>query len=288
MMSKSATEQVIEALKQVIVDFNRNLTEQFGDNFKALDASVKQLVEWQEQYRAQLEQLHKLYEQSVQSITNIDVAVAHVAESTSSIPQSMERLTSIIETADHQLTELERHLEAFQKMRDQAIDAVPQVQAHVEQMANDMTESVRKASEHYKTLLDVSDDYIEAQNQLTQEMLAVLTQAGQQVQNDTQTVQQQVADSIQQMQQQVQSSLNETVTALNHSIEDLHQKMEQSVEANVNAQLEALDQAMQQELQRVMQGMATALSQIAGKFTEDYRGLTESMHRIVQQGEYGQ
>jgi septation ring formation regulator EzrA len=219
------------------VDFNRNLTEQFGDNFKALDASVKRLVEWQEQYRAQLEQLHKLYDQSVQSTTNIDAAVVHVAESTSSIPQSMERLNSIIETADHQLAELERHLDAFQKMRDQAIDAVPQVQAHVEQMANDMTESVRKASEHYKTLLDVSDDYIEAQNQLTQEMLAALTQAGQQVQNDTQTVQQQVADSIQQMQQQAQNSLNETVTALNQSVEDLHQKMEQSVEANVNARL---------------------------------------------------
>jgi hypothetical protein len=42
---------------------------------------------------------------------------------------------------------------------------------------------------------------------------------------------------------------------------------------------------MQQELQRVMQGMAAALVQIAGKFTEDYRELTESMRRIVQQGE---
>ncbi len=43
-LAEGATEQVIEALKQVIVDFNRNLTEQFGENFKALDASVKKLV----------------------------------------------------------------------------------------------------------------------------------------------------------------------------------------------------------------------------------------------------
>ncbi|RMD63219.1 hypothetical protein D6833_05875, partial [Candidatus Parcubacteria bacterium] len=34
MLSKSATEQVINALKDVISDFNQNLTEQFGDNFK--------------------------------------------------------------------------------------------------------------------------------------------------------------------------------------------------------------------------------------------------------------
>ena len=68
-LSKSATEQVIEALKKVIVDFNRNLTEQFGENFKKLDDSVRKLVEWQEGYRRQLEQLHSLYDQSVQQMS---------------------------------------------------------------------------------------------------------------------------------------------------------------------------------------------------------------------------
>lgn len=42
MMSRSATEQVINALKDVIVDFNEKLTEQFGDNFKELNAAVKE------------------------------------------------------------------------------------------------------------------------------------------------------------------------------------------------------------------------------------------------------
>lgn len=46
MLSKSATEQVIEALKQVIQDFNNNLIEQFGDNFKALNDAVLKLVTW--------------------------------------------------------------------------------------------------------------------------------------------------------------------------------------------------------------------------------------------------
>src|SRR5690606_18596035 len=37
-LSKSATETVIEALNKVISDFNSNLTEQFGENFKELNA----------------------------------------------------------------------------------------------------------------------------------------------------------------------------------------------------------------------------------------------------------
>ena len=44
MMSKSATEQVIEALKTVIQDFNNNLTEQFGENFKQLNTAVLELL----------------------------------------------------------------------------------------------------------------------------------------------------------------------------------------------------------------------------------------------------
>lgn len=63
MMSKSATEQVINALKEVIQDFNNQLTEQFGENFKALDASVKSLVEWQENYRQQLGEMRDQYAQ---------------------------------------------------------------------------------------------------------------------------------------------------------------------------------------------------------------------------------
>ena len=63
MLSKSATEQIIEALKDVIVEFNQKLTEQFGDNFKALDASVKKLVDWQQQYMQQLAAMSEQYNQ---------------------------------------------------------------------------------------------------------------------------------------------------------------------------------------------------------------------------------
>ncbi len=36
-LSKGATEEIIKALEEVIADFNRNLTEQFGENFKQLN-----------------------------------------------------------------------------------------------------------------------------------------------------------------------------------------------------------------------------------------------------------
>lgn len=62
-IAKSATEQVINALKEVIRDFNNNLTEQFGENFKELNKAVFKLVEWQENYSNQIEQMIRQYEQ---------------------------------------------------------------------------------------------------------------------------------------------------------------------------------------------------------------------------------
>lgn len=160
-LSKSATEQVIEALKQVIVDFNHNLTEQFGENFKKLNEAVFKLVEWQENYKTQLEQMQQQYAQGVESISATEASVAHISEQSKVIPESMQELKTVMEVNQHQLAELERHLEAFKEMRDKAVEAVPQIQQQVQATVNDISAAVTTASEHYKNLLSESDRYIQ-------------------------------------------------------------------------------------------------------------------------------
>lgn len=171
MLSKSATEQVIEALNQVIADFNRNLTEQFGENFKALDASVKKLVEWQDNYRQQLEQMSDQYTQGVKAITQTEASVAHISEESKAIPASMAELKVVIETNQHQLAELERHLEAFRDMKDRAVEAVPQIREQVQKTVDDVAASVDTASTHYRKLLEGSNAYIAAHDRQTTELL---------------------------------------------------------------------------------------------------------------------
>ena len=299
MLSRSATEQVIEALKQVIVDFNRNLTEQFGENFKALDASVQKLVQWQEGYRQQLEELHKLYDQSVEGAASIERAVASIAESCLSIPQSMENLTTIVETANHQLAELERHLAAFQEMRERVVEAVPQVQTHVEEMTNQIAASVDTASEHYRRLLDVSDAYIEAQNQLAQDMLEKLTRAGERVQQDTQAVQQRVADSIQQMQQQMEAQnqlaqgmlgeltragerVQEDTQAVQQRVADSIQRMQQQMEATLRETLVAQNQAVSQVVEGLREQMEQAVSDMSEGVNAQLEALDEARDRELE------
>ena len=56
-LAEMSSKTLIEALHQVIKDFNLNLNEQFGENFKQLNAAVHKLVEWQQQYREQMDRL---------------------------------------------------------------------------------------------------------------------------------------------------------------------------------------------------------------------------------------
>ncbi|MPY23827.1 MotA/TolQ/ExbB proton channel family protein [Shewanella sp. YLB-07] len=170
-LSKSATEQVIEALKQVITDFNNNLTEQFGENFKQLNEAVHKLVDWQENYKLQLEQMQQQYAQGVEAITATESSVAHISEQTKVIPESMNELKGVMEVNQHQLAELERHLEAFKLMRDEAIKAVPEIREQVQNTVNDISAAVSTASEHYKLLLSESDDYIKAHVKTSNELL---------------------------------------------------------------------------------------------------------------------
>ncbi|KZN48402.1 MotA/TolQ/ExbB proton channel family protein [Pseudoalteromonas luteoviolacea] len=159
-LSKSATEEIIAALNNVIADFNQKLTEQFGDSFKQLNEAVFKLVEWQENYRIQLEEMKAQYSHGVEAIVKTEGSVASINEHAKSIPQSMDTLTDVMEVNQHQLAELERHLAAFEQMRDKAVEAVPQIQQHVQQTVQDIGAAVEEASIHYTSLLTHSDEYI--------------------------------------------------------------------------------------------------------------------------------
>ncbi len=322
MLSRAATEQIVDALRQVIADFNQKITEQFGDNFKRLDASVQKLVEWQERYRQQLEQFHALYDQSVQNITNIDSAVAHIAESSSSIPDSMEKLSGIVDTVSHQLAELEQHLAAFAQLRDRAVEAVPQVQAHIEEITREITASVDTASEHYKELLansdgyiqaqdvkaqellktfaDVgervqrdlqaehqqlltsSDTYIKAQDEKAQEMLAVFVDASERVQRNTQSVQQQVADSIQQMQSQVEASVNEVLGAQSQAVSQGVERLHEHMRQSASRTGEAVNAQLEALDQLMNQEIERVMNEMGRALAQIAGKFTEDYSELTE------
>ncbi|WP_394151534.1 hypothetical protein [Vibrio maritimus] len=169
LLSKSATEQVINALKDVITDFNKKLTEQFGENFKRLDDSVKKLVDWQENYRLQLEDMQKKYQLGVDAIASTEQSVSNISEKAEIIPTAMSKLHDVMTHGHQQVIELEDRLKAFEEMRDKAVDAMPQIQTHLENTIKEIESSVKQASAHYTEMLDQSNRVISEYTKATTE-----------------------------------------------------------------------------------------------------------------------
>lgn len=104
---KEAKNEILGALELVVRDFNNNLTEQFGDNFKQLNESVKNMIIWQENYKNQIEHQEKslnniLTELKQVSILkqneeeNIQKLISNLSHASNQVRDSLEETTDIV------------------------------------------------------------------------------------------------------------------------------------------------------------------------------------------------
>lgn len=303
LLAKSATEQVIEALRQVIVEFNQNLVEQFGENFKRLDESVRKLVEWQQQYMEQLEQMSIQYGEGVKAIDHTREAVQQIGESTASIPTSLAELRSVIQVNQHQIQELQRHLEVFIEMRDKATSAVPEIKQHLDEVGKQMQEASKQMSE---VMLEGATEFKDSVTQTNISMQSLSST----MQKETESISEALRDSVSDLQKgasemihrledgtkSMQQAFDTQVGAILRGVESQIQSTLNSLNTEVtkstsltgesiNKQLQAMNDATERELNKVMSEMGQALATISSQFTTDYKQLVNAMNQVVQTGQ---
>ncbi|EHK9017669.1 hypothetical protein K6648_000152 [Vibrio vulnificus] len=250
LLSKSATEQVINALKEVIVEFNDKLTEQFGDNFKRLDESVKKLVDWQENYKSQLEDMATKYQLGVDAISSTEKSVASINERAESIPATMEKLHHVMELGHGQVIELEHRLEAFKDLRDKAIEAMPQIKEQMDSTMSVIGESVKAASSHYESMLvesqNIIDNFSYTATQGVELMRTNLESGAENVSKQliesSHTIGGKLAEASSDIQEQVGSAtggLSNMTNHLTNTTEQIRQHLEDSI-TELNSQLRVL------------------------------------------------
>ena len=112
-LSKGATQEVINALKSVVTDFNKNLTEQFGDNFKQLNEAVKKMIVWQENYKNHITNMEKNLQTTVTSMK-------HTSDYTKQFTGFYEKISHIIEVNQNQIHNLEKGLKSLHTIGQEA------------------------------------------------------------------------------------------------------------------------------------------------------------------------
>lgn len=174
-MAKSNSEALIEALKEVIRDFNAKINEQFGENFKHLNEAVGKLLEWQENYRVELEELQKQFKACVKGIEDSNVALTGVAEKSLHVVEAAAKLEQLLIAYDDHRTRLAEHLQAFASLSKEAQDAFPVIHKNLNVMTEEFSSAVQTStSEIEKTVTQTSrrlEEQVTALDEALQEEL---------------------------------------------------------------------------------------------------------------------
>ncbi|WP_018875568.1 hypothetical protein [Thioalkalivibrio sp. ALE31] len=142
-ITEMSSGHLVEALERVIHDFNSRLGEQFGENFRRLDDSVARLVEWQEQYRQQMDGLHRAFDQARAGVEQTEQTLERMTGQALQITRHVEDQESTLSSLRRETVELEALLGSIAALRDRATEAFPAMDARLEAMLESIENAVQ-------------------------------------------------------------------------------------------------------------------------------------------------
>ena len=279
-MVENNQKAIIEALESVIRDFNQNLTEQFGENFKQLNEAVHSLVVWQDKYREHVESLEQRLETAVDAVEAAQIALESVQRHSERIPEVIKPLEPVLRGINTQTEAMSAHLEAIAALRDKATEAFPIVEANLEKITTHFATSIEDiVSKSGQALADGEKAHIE----LRLNYEAFLKDASEsrerfatELSNALKQMSEQSSQEFTRHGELIEATAKEAQKAINES-------WGQSVE-KMNEQFNTFDQQMQQELTRALELLGRNLASVSEKLTSDYTPLTQQLQRLVRVG----
>jgi hypothetical protein len=115
-VSELGSKALIEALQKVISDFNAQLNEQFGENFKQLNMAVEKLVIWQQQYKDELDKLQGHQKQSADNLKISADSFATVVEKAGAYTETAQKLSTLLEDFKSQYSLMSQSQESLAKV----------------------------------------------------------------------------------------------------------------------------------------------------------------------------
>ena len=296
-IAENNSQALIEALEGVMRDFNAKINEQFGDNFKQLNEAVGKLVEWQENYRQQMEELLEAFKTTRDNIKEIENSLSNVETSTSKIPDHLESLEGVYTKLTSQIDDLSDTLESFADMRESAKNAFPTIQAglvdftqNLSQNITQMTEGleqgisvslskVEEVSETHRQALDATKESVTEISRLSQESIENSNKASEtsiKLVNETATG---LDDALSEHNKRVLKMVAEQQEEYKNLVANVAENMKQTIQgsaAGLNQAVKQLDEEMQKEVTRVIEVMGGNLTGITEEFANQYQRLVDS------------
>jgi DNA anti-recombination protein RmuC len=244
-MADANAKALVEAIEAVMQDFNARINEQYGDNFKRLNESVGKMLDWQNNYRAQLQQLTDEQERTAGSMKDASHAFEYMVKNANAFNGISEAMQELLSGLDAQRSNLQEQLGGLANVVNNAADGLPQLEERIAALTSGIAEQVHEQQRW------TVEHITSAQEGIQQQLSAVLENSSLQL-------------------QQQQQQTNQQLTRIAEKVE---------------RQVSVLDDSMEEELNKALQSFGMQLTALSEKFVSDYSPLTQKLQDVVKLAE---
>lgn len=272
-LASGASKELIKALEIVISDFNNNLKEQFGENFKQLNEATHNMLTWQNEYKDQIinntnamqamretlkdaqDSMNKATESIIANKENL-MQIQQYNEQNSSIQEKLLQALQTLNTLSHSF---EDKLQAVASLKDSSLAALQDSKSFIHSL-QEAKDTLREYLKHYEeklleffnqscTRLNDTNSTLQSQND---SILQSISSTHKEFSNSLQNANMEVLESFKvasQTSNNLAQIVNDDMQAKSNALLALNENFKQ----NADSMLEKLDETSNKSLSHAQQ-----------------------------------
>ena len=233
-MAEENSKAFIEALNKTIRDFNNNLIESFGSNFKQLNEAVIKLVDWQEEYKQIIETTTENQKVIFDSFNGIEKELQTFTSETRNINSIVSELSTLTKESMEQNIKLNETLNVFSELNNQAKELIP----NLIEINNNVENDIKTFNNYSSELISNLDSFT---NNLQTNFSQYIDDINKGIKGSTDNIIEIMQDSIKKIENNFNKSLENTDLKLKETSENIFIGIEKFNSDFSNSMKEQLD-----------------------------------------------
>jgi len=259
MLSQMGSKALVEALRDVIKDFNARINEQFGENFKHLNEGVAKLLVWQEQHRQHVESMALRLGEILEIAEQTTATHKQVVDQSALFSKIAADIGSLLAGLETQKSQINSYAQSLGSLLSSAKDSIPQFEQRITAIATQLAQAATQNQQVLsKALTDTSTALVravestgQASAKATEEHAAAMSRA-----------------------------IETAAKASAKQADDYNSQIAQLISKSKD-QIDLLDATLSEELSKSLEALGQQLAALSEKFVSDYMPLTDRLREVV-------
>lgn len=254
-LASMGSQTLVDALQQVVVEFNDKVASQFGENYRELHLGVAQLVKWQSDYRETITNTNNQLADTLRQLGYAASDFKAMTEGNERFVKTAERAGRTldgIEASEQRLTDMAA---ALSKLTEEASGRIPFIESRLYELTMQMTQAVQANQESLSQALTESAAEMRKALQASQQGFADIARTG--------------AEQVRENQQAIAGALAQNATAMTGALQETQKKLLEAVHG--------FDAQTAELLGRTKDRVLQLDSSIAADLTKSIEGLAQQL-----------